>query len=273
VAPPDAVELSEAQSHIIAPLASGEGTLSGGADADPKFPLRQAGDVLRHIDIAALAAAGVSRVMVRAPRVRIIPARGSGDGIIREAIELLTQRLADGGGQVTVAQRTATVPLEDILAAGEADLVLIVGGSGVGKRDHSVEALARAGKVSFHGVAISPGETSAFGFAGVTPVLILPARLDAVIAGWVMLAEPLLANLCGRSLVEPAVKGTLVRKVTSTIGLDEIVPVRREGDSLIPLPAGYIALRTLAESDGLIIVPADREGFPEGAVVPVRLWT
>ncbi len=272
VASPDAIEASDSEIYALAPIAPGDGILPAGADAEPAKPLRRAGDTLRTIDVAVLGALGVARVAVRAPRVRIVPARAVNDVVTHEAIHFLDQMVAKAGGQVVVAQRTGSVPLEDVMTAS-ADVVLIVGGSGGGKRDHSVQTLARVGKVVFHGVAIAPGESAAFGFVGATPVLILPGRLDAVVSVWVMLGEPLFAKLCGRLPIDVATMGVLARKVSSAIGLVEMVLVRREGDKLVPLPAGYLSMQALAESDGLISIPADREGFPEGAVVPVRWWS
>ncbi len=62
----------------------------------------------------------------------------------------------------------------------------MIGGSGLGLADRSVLALAKAGRVEAHGIAISPGETAAFGLVGSRPVLILPGRIDAALAVWLV---------------------------------------------------------------------------------------
>ena len=64
----------------------------------------------------------------------------------------------------------------------------------------------------------------------------------------------------------------LARKVTSTVGLAEVVPVRRNADQVEPLAAKYLPLSSLARSDGWILVPADSEGFAAGSLVQVRAW-
>jgi molybdopterin biosynthesis enzyme len=71
---------------------------------------------------------------------------------------------------------------------------------------------------------------------------------------------------------EPAEILTLARKVTSTVGLAELVPVRRNGDKAEPLATKYLPLSALARSDGWILVPADSEGYSAGAPVQVRPW-
>ena len=60
--------------------------------------------------------------------------------------------------------------------------------------------------------------------------------------------------------------------MTSTVGLAEVVPVRRNGTQAEPLAVRYLPLSSLARSDGWILVPADSEGYSEGTPVQVRPW-
>jgi molybdopterin biosynthesis enzyme len=115
-----------------------------------------------------------------------------------------------------------------------------------------------------------PGETAAFGFVGTRPVLLLPGRMDAALATWLVLGERLLARLCGRGDEEAQATAMLSRKVTSTVGIAQVIPVRRNGDKVEPLAAEYWPLQALARADGWIFVPADSEGQPAGATVSVR---
>ena len=64
----------------------------------------------------------------------------------------------------------------------------------------------------------------------------------------------------------------LKRKVTSTIGLAELVPVNCAAGVAEPLASGYLSLESLARSDGWIVVPAESEGFAAGTPVAVRSW-
>ena len=65
---------------------------------------------------------------------------------------------------------------------------------------------------------------------------------------------------------------TLARKVTSTVGLAEIVPVRRNGGQAEPMAVKYLPFSSLARSDGWILVPADSEGYSAGSAVALRPW-
>jgi molybdopterin biosynthesis enzyme len=162
--------------------------------------------------------------------------------------------------------------LEAALGDAESDAVIAVGGTGGGRRDAAVHTLARLGRVEAHGIAISPGETAAFGFAGERPVLLVPGRLDAALAVWLLIGRCLVAKLAGGTVEETAAMLPLKRKVTSTIGMTELVPVRCSGGMAEPLGSGYLSLTALARSDGWIVVPADSEGSPAGTQVAVTPW-
>ena len=71
---------------------------------------------------------------------------------------------------------------------------------------------------------------------------------------------------------EPVETLTLARKVASTVGLAEVVPVRRNAGKAEPLATKYLPLSSLARSDGWILVPADSEGYSAGSPVQVRPW-
>jgi molybdopterin biosynthesis enzyme len=147
---------------------------------------------------------------------------------------------------------------------------MLIGGSGSGRRDDSVRDLARVGSVAFHGVALAPGGTAAFGICAQRPVLIVPGRLDAALAVWLTLGRRMVARLAGYDDAEPGTRVILTRKITSTLGLAEIVPVRREAGGVAPLASDYLSLQSIADADGYVMVAAEREGYPVGADVEMR---
>jgi molybdopterin molybdotransferase len=65
----------------------------------------------------------------------------------------------------------------------------------------------------------------------------------------------------------------LKRKVISTIGLTELIPVACTDGVAEPLGRGYLSLTMLARSNAWIAVPADSEGFAAGTQVAVRPWS
>jgi molybdopterin molybdotransferase len=260
VAPPDAVEFRVDSLHAVAPLASGEGVLPVGADAAPGDVLRRASTRLRASDLAVLAALAVEQVDVREPRVCVAAAKPDHDGIIESIVDLLTGAVRTAGG----------VGVAGTLDHSGADALILIGGSGSGRRDSSVRELARRGHVAFHGVGLTPGETAAFGMIDQRPVLIVPGRIDAAVAVWLTLGRRMMARLCAYDFDDTGTPVVLTRKIASTLGLVELVPVMRETDGVVPLASGYLPLQSLARAEGYVVVPADSEGFPAGARVEMR---
>jgi molybdopterin biosynthesis enzyme len=132
-----------------------------------------------------------------------------------------------------------------------------------------VATLARLGEVAIHGFGISPGESAALGAANGTPVLMLPARLDAALSAFLIVGDALLRARTGAP-ISPGMPVRLARKVTSTVGLVEVVPVRRADDGVEPLASGHWPLETLTRADGWVTVPAESEGFAPGATLEMR---
>ena len=270
VAPLDAVTVSHGRAEALVTVNPGDGVLPAGGDSDPGIPLRRAGERLRITDLAALVCAGCARVSVREPRIRVMPLRGG--GIVTAAARLLASDIERRGGAAQLDD--ASLDFEAALAADSADAIVAIGGTGSGRNDASAQTLAGAGRLVVHGIALTPGETAALGFVGPRPVLLLPGRLDAALAVWLVVGRRILdrLSLANANEHDPAETLTLARKIASTVGLAEVAPVRRNGGQAEPLAMKYLPLSSLARSDGWILVPADSEGYAAGAQVEVRPW-
>jgi molybdopterin molybdotransferase len=268
VLPFDAVVLRGHRVEAVAAVTAGEGVLPKGGDATPRTPLRRAGQRARAVDIAVMAAAEIKDVIIRAPRIHIVYGGEARSPAIDVALTTLVRLAGEAGGVVT----GRSIALEPALGDEETSAVIAVGGTGNGLHDAAVHTLARLGQVEAHGIALSPGENAAFGFAGAKPALLVPGRLDAALAIWLLIGRHLVAKLAGGGIADLPVTLPLKRKVTSTIGLTELVPVGCAGGVAEPLASGYLSLESLARSDGWIVVPAESEGFAAGTPVAVRSW-
>jgi molybdopterin biosynthesis enzyme len=265
VVPLEAVMQKNGRSYAVASTIPGNGVLPAGADLTAGDFVACAGWRLNDFNLAMLAMAGRTHVLVREPRICL--AYQTQDKVISAVADLLIRALAARG--CLVAHKS-----KDLAAAEpSSDAVIGIGGTGSGSADESVIALARLGRVEVHGIAISPGYTAAFGMMHAHPVLLLPGRIDAAIAAWLTIGLPLIDRLAGnRDAADPGVKAALTRKIASPLGLVEVIPVRLAGTKAEPIAAGYWPLNALAGSDGWVRVPADSEGFPAGAEVMVRPW-
>jgi molybdopterin molybdotransferase len=276
VLPLDAVTMQADRAAAIAAVAPGEGVLPAGGDISPQTILRSAGAYLRGSDIAVMAAAGIADVMVREPRIRIACGGVAKTPLVQATIDMLTRAVTAAGGTVFDAD-SEPERLYEALGEARAHAGFVVGGTGSGRGDSSVRILARFGRVEAHGIAVSPGETAAVGYVGTRPVLLTPGRLDSALAIWLLIGRYAIAQLAGSRVEDTPKVLPLKRKVTSTIGLTELIPVRYDQDAAHgtvadPLASGYLSFESLTGSDGWISVPPDSEGFAAGTPVAVRPW-
>jgi len=255
-----------AQASALAAIGPGDGVLAPGSDAAAGLQLRLAGARLRRIDVALLEALGVDRVLVRQPRVRVV---APGDARIVHAAAAFVARAIDGESGTAVLGKDT---LEAALRDEETDMVVAIGGTGSGRNDESVRTLSRIGQVAYHGIGIAPGETTALGFVGTRPVLLLPGRIDSALAGWLTVGRRMLARRAFRLIEEQPFAAELARKIASPLGLAEVVAVRRRLGKVEPVAQGYLSMQALAHAEGWILIPADSEGHPAGARVVVRPW-
>jgi molybdopterin molybdotransferase len=268
VAPLDAVAMRGGSAQALAPVTAGDGVLAAGADAGG-VAFMQAGQRLDRPRIALLRLAGIGRLSIRVPRIRLVQAGAQDDAVIGAAMTCIADAIAAMGG-IAVAGEPGD--LAGALADAAVDAAIVVGGTGNGRNDKTVETLASLGEVHAHGIALRPGETTALGTVSGRPVLAVPGRLDAALAAWHLIGQVMLARLAGSGGPLALRTARLTHKVASTVGLSELVPVRCDGRFATPIGSGYVPLSALAQADGWILIAPDSEGYPEQSDVVVRPW-
>lgn len=264
---PDAASASEKNIDVNSSVGEGEGVWPAGSDAQSGTVVGRAGELLRAKDIAVLEALGVKNVSVRVPKILIVHAKNADKA--DPAVSMIARMVEASGGEAKINPKS----LDDAFTDETVDALIIVGGSGAGKSDHSANSLAKKGRVELHGMAIQPGETAALGAAGKRPVLIVPGRLDAALSIFSLLGLRLVAKLAGRTRYVSRMPVKLTRKVTSAVGIASFVPLERASKTeAAPLATGTIPLSLLARADGWLLVPAESEGYPADTEVEMRLF-
>ncbi len=270
VAPFDAVAISHGLAQALSPVGPGDGVLAVGADATQGSTLIQAGRRLDGVQIALLEAMGLRSVQVREPRLLITRGRLRSDQIMEAAVACIAHAVRCTGALAKVSD--SREPLEHALTQLDADAVIVIGGTGCGRNDFTVATLASLGQVEAHGIALIPAETASFAMLETRPVLALPGRLDAALAAWHLLGRAILAQLAGCTEPPSLRAAQLTRKVTSTAGLAELVPVRCEGRFAHPLAAGYLPISALAQANGWLFIEPGSEGYQAQSEVLIRAW-
>ncbi len=286
--------------EVRRPVAVGENVLSIGDDLHKDELMLRAGSRLRSQDVGALAGVGVTSVEVyRRPRVAILP---TGD-------ELIDPRDTPRAGQVRDINRFSLAAgvieaggepeTEDILpddlgvikerldrAMGRSDVVLISGGSSMGLRDYTVEAIDSLGEpgVLVHGISIKPGKPTIIGRivqGGEDKAVIgIPGHPVSALMIFHAFVRPVIRQLSGEvvraNAGEEGLMATLSRNLASAPGREDMVRVALEksgiGHVAHPLMGNSAMISTMTKADGYITIPLAAEGLREGVQVRVHLY-
>jgi len=259
----DSVDVSGPIPQVVAEAIPGQGVRRAGGDIAAGSNVAEAGRRVVARDLLIARAAGITRLKVRRPRVRIVNVPG---GTV--TADLIAESARTAGADVvslTAATRDAA-SIAAAIDAGMCDLLLVIGGSGVGRTDATVTALAGRGEVFAHGIALQPGRTSAVGRIDTTPVVVLPGAPDQAFAAWWTLAMPALDRLSGRR-PRKTLNLPLARKIASLVGIAEIVLLQRKQGAWVTLAAGELSLDAIARAEAWLVVSGGSEGFAAGTDV------
>ena len=252
----------------------------------------RAGRRIRPQDAGLLASIGVSEVpCVRRPRVQLLVtgnellrpgSRPEGAQIVDSNSVVLSALVARDGGDLLPTRWL--VDDEQLIRATleerSADIVLVSGGSSVGKEDFAPRLVAELGSLDFHGVSMRPSSPTGVGRlpghdGRERLVFMLPGNPVSCMCAYEFFAGPSIRALGGRVWRWPHRRVTLplARKISSQVGRTDYVRVAIEDGCVVPLAtSGASILSSTVRAAGCVIVPRELEGMGEGAEVEVLLY-
>ena len=280
--------------EVYRSVAPGENVIEPGEDFAAGQTVLTAGTRLRPPEIGLLGAFGRDSVSVfRRPRVgivstgdEVVPVNATpGPGQVRDVnSHTLAGMIRDAGAE----PRTYGIVPDDAekliavcrRAAAECDMVLLSGGSSVGTRDFTVEAILGLDdpEILVHGIAIRPGKPTILARGGGKPIWGLPGHVVSAMVVFATVVRPFVERLAGvggdgRVRRIPA---RLARNLASAPGRTEFARVRlvAEDDGLLaePVLGKSGLLNTMIHADGLVEIGRDVEGLDKGEkvwVIPV----
>ncbi|KXA91665.1 hypothetical protein AKJ64_04605 [candidate division MSBL1 archaeon SCGC-AAA259E17] len=281
----------ESRIMVISPVSPGKNVSSKGEDVKLGEKLFEAGHRVDPSDVGILASSQNLDVEIRRrPEVGIL---ATGSELRKPGTELepgeiteintytLDSAIRNSGGS---PERLGIVPddadrIEEALGlSSKYDLLLVTGGTSVGKKDIIPDVIAERGNLIFHGIAMRPGGPVGFGMVDGTPVFSLPGFPAATLIAFEMAVKPALLEMQGTSLesYHLEVRAELDRKINSNLGRLDIIRTKlsREDERYVAEPirlTGSSILTTISRADGLIVVPENKEGFKRGDEVPVKI--
>jgi len=272
---------------IKKPAADGENVIRYNEDFKKGEIVLKKGRRLSAQDLGVLAAIGRAEVPVtKKPRIGIlstgnelvpvsqVPATGQ----VRDVNSFVIAAFVRDHGCVPVSYGIVRDDREAFgaalaTAARECDAILISGGSSKDDRDMTAVVIAGMGKVFVHGVAIAPGKPTVIGRVGTVPAIGLPGHPAATFVVLVAIVRHLLDGMTGNAAPDPVtIPATLAMNVPSTKGREDFLRVSLKDGIATPLFGKSGLLNTLANSDGVLRVPAESEGFEKGSRVEIIPW-
>jgi len=249
-------------------------------------PLAEPGTALQPSLVAACAAAGIDEVEVwRQPRVlvvssgdEVVPA-GSGPlkpGQVYDSNATALTALFQSGG--AIVERTPIIRderhlLEAAIADTDADLVVTIGGTSVGRRDLVSDVVAELGNICLHGVAVRPGKPLLLARIGERPLIGLPGFPTSCLMMAYVTAKPLLERLGHAASAAQQREATLGVAVSSPRDKTHFLPVRVDAaGEAVPTFTFSSAVSSMAHAHGWIEIPAEVETVPAGTGVSVTLY-
>jgi molybdopterin molybdotransferase len=286
VLPVELVEIESGRILAQGSVSPGQHVGQIGEDVRTGDNVLSAGRVLRPQDVGVLSSIGEGQVaVVRRPRVRIVvtgnellPAGSMPQGhqIVDSNGPMLSALVRRDGGAVLNPGIVADRP-DAILEAmqGDAEVVLVSGGSSVGQEDHAPSLVVEHGELPIHGIAMRPSSPTGMGLLGGRLVFLLPGNPVSCLCAYDFFAGRVIRALGGRPIDWPyrRVRRCLARKIVSTVGRCDYMRVRLVEGKVDPLAVGGSSvLSSTTRADGFVLIEADKEGYPPGAEVEVFLY-
>lgn len=251
-----------------------------------------AGTILRAGEIGLLASIGAARVRVhRRPVVAIL---STGDELVEvdEFDEVMAGRRIVNSNSYAIAASVRAVGAEPLMLGiardDEADLrahlqrglsadVLVTSaGASVGEHDLVKDVLEELGaRTAFWRVRIRPGSPFSFAQLNGMPVFGLPGNPVSAVVTFEILVKPALRRMLGRrALYSAVITARLGERIASKTGLTQFMRVRvteESGTRIARLtgPQGSGMLSSLAQADGLLVLPEDVDELREGSEVRI----
>jgi molybdopterin molybdotransferase len=287
VIPAEYAQEADAKIVVTRPVAPGQHVGHRGEDIKAGSAVLAAGRCLRPQDVGLVASLGLDHVtVVRQPRVRMLvtgnevkaPGAPKGKYEIYDANSYTLRGLiARDGGVLEVHQRLGDDPerIRAALLAPGADLILISGGSSVGREDYAPQLVAEIGELAIHGVSMRPSSPAGVGRIGETLVFLLPGNPVSCLCAYDFFAGRAIRLRGGRSPDWPhrTLQAMLARKIVSAIGRVDYCRVRLVEGRVDPIAlSGASALSSTTRADGFVIVPAESEGYGPDSAVTVFLY-
>jgi len=253
------------------------------------------GHIVRAQDIGMLATIRIGKIkVVKKTRVAIICVgdeltdrieKIEPEKVVNSHSYAISAMIAEAGG---VPVYLGIVPdnmakIKEKLEEGlfRADMVLLVGGSSMGKKDVTPDAINSVGQpgMIIHGIKRKPGRVSGFALVRSKPVVSLPGLCHSMVVGFHAFVFPMILVMSGLSLADSQL--TLRAKITKPISFKSFIAFEqvtfvnvkrtKEGYLADPYLGESASFSVLGKANAFIVSPPNKTTVNTGEEMDVSL--
>jgi len=289
-------KLDDTTIEVYRSIAPGQNMMQIGEDYSKSTTLLSAGQLLRPQEIGLLAAFGNEEISVfRKPVIgvistgdEVVPINAEpGVGEIRNinSYTLASQIVKAGGMPVDYGiMKDNYDELFQVCtdALAQTDMVLISGGSSVGKHDYTIDVFKALpdSVIKVHGIDISPGKPTILAQVGDKAIWGMPGQVTSAMVVFEIAVRPFIEHISGlapeyRSKIKNKLTARISRNVSSVQGRNDYLRVRLHDNNGVlwaePVLGKSGLLNTMVQADGLVAIDLNTEGLVQGEAVSVML--
>jgi molybdopterin molybdotransferase len=239
------------------PVKPGDGVAAPESIAAPGLTIAPAGTRLTFPVAMACAACGVTDVLVRRPVVDVLFNAPGAPAPSDQAVGLVCGAIRGSGSEVGAVAFAGgdKAALMAAMLNGSGDIITVVGGAGDGPGDTTMEAIAEAGEAVFHGVRMTPGGSTGFGFVAGKPVFASPGGLADMVASNIVLSWHFARRAFGRPPMEPQLlRAPLSSSLPASPDRARLVFARYEDGLITPFLEEKPSATRLAQANVSILI-------------------
>lgn len=277
-------KLDESTILINKPTAPGENLINEDDDVQSGEVIIKKGNRLRPYEIGVLSSIGYTEVeVVKQIRVGIIstgdeivsPEETPLPGQVRDInTYLLNSLVFENGGEAVIYGVTEDT-YEDLWnrvnrAYNECDMVLISGGSSVGKKDQTLKVMKalKDSSILVHGIAIKPGKPTIIGKSGERIIFGLPGHPLACAVVFKVVVKHYMDRVTGDTNMDYPIPCSFSLNYHKAKGREEYLPVNIENIDgkmvAVPIFAQSAIISAFARAWGFVKIDRNLEGLREG---------
>jgi molybdenum cofactor synthesis domain-containing protein len=292
VVPVEQVEVAGRRLRMTREVPLGSFVFNAGEDVKRGRLVVRKGDVIRAQEVGVLVSMGVSKVRVwRRPRVAVLATGNE----LTDSMSLRTSKTRNSHGPLFLSMARAVGcdvfelgiardRVKAILARVAsglkvADLVLMTGGTSVGKLDLAEEVIARLEpRAMSHGLRMDRGRVAGLAVVGGKGIVMMPGPIQGAMNAFVLLGLPMIEKLSGRTDTAIKVRARLTRRWEARKKFPNFTKVvylkvvqSRTGAAAEPLSAETESMSLLTESNAYAVVPEDVTSIEAGREIEANL--